>query len=161
MSLDVKERFLYTPCIDCVPETSITFTSSDGASATATPRCTELPVLTSGGSHLERAASSQSSEGYLVDGGEEDVPACSLRPILYLCVSLPCLHHLFIVVSSEKEREIAQKCFYGYNAVKKKKIHGFILASIKAKLAHYSSYFIQMTKERTNMPTSAALFSYA
>lgn len=35
VSLAVKERVLHTRCIDCAPETSITFRRSDRASATA------------------------------------------------------------------------------------------------------------------------------
>lgn len=48
-----------------------------------------------GGSHLERTASSQSFEGYLVDRGKEDVPACSLKThfisLLVLAVSSACI----------------------------------------------------------------------
>lgn len=47
---------------------------------------TEIP-LTSGDSHLERTATSQLFEGYFSDGGKEDVPACSRKPIFWsLCV---------------------------------------------------------------------------
>ena len=50
---------------------------------------TEL-LLNSGGSHLERAAGSQSFQGYLVDRGKEDMAVCS--PQAYL---LECPKHIF------------------------------------------------------------------
>lgn len=118
VSLAVKERVLYTPCIDCVPETSITFTSSDSFSHNSSLD-TQL-LLTSGGSHLQWDASSQSFEGYLVDSGKGKY-ACVFTETLfiYLCpCSVPNMLNdirtliCSLIVWNKDLGGIRESCFY-------------------------------------------------
>ena len=93
-------------------------------------RSTELPV-TSRGSHLEWATSSQSFEGYLVYGGKEDVSLCSLKPFLFPSVSLLCPQYLYVYLLFQIKRKGNDRMVFPWILSFKKQFLIFISIIVK------------------------------